>query len=181
MPAECQVCRHDAFTVDVAAAQIDQESALRESFVNQRLGHSPQDPESMDLTRFMHAGPARLLRCLSCGPMRHLYPRYLRALEQKKPLYRRMLRDGAEVLEVGSHLGAFLQTAEDWGWRPTGLGVGQSTSGLPRASRFEPVSPYSRMPPQIRQEWLEVRREGENSPGLEVPWIEVVSRRSETS
>jgi len=121
---------------------------IRESFVTERLDHRPQETEAMDLTRFMHGGRGRLISCMNCGLlsreesvnahydsdhydpdlMRHLYPRYLRAFEEKETQYRHLLGAHAEVLEVGSHLGAFLQTAEQWGWRPTGLDIGVSTS-----------------------------------------------------
>jgi hypothetical protein len=106
----------------------------------------------MDLTRFMHGDDAHLLRCRVCGTlfrdeqsqanyrddlydsalMGHLYPEYLRAFQQKKRQYQSILRQGAEVLEIGSHLGAFLQTAEEWGWRPIGLDIGDSTRGFAR-------------------------------------------------
>ncbi len=106
----------------------------------------------MDLTDFMHGDPAPLLSCALCGIgvrdeperasyesdvydsnlMKHLYPRYLRAFRQKEPHFRELLRPRAEVLEVGSHLGAFLQAAEEWEWRPTGLDVGQDTSSFAR-------------------------------------------------
>lgn len=62
----------------------------------------------------------------------HLYPRYVRAFEDKRPQYLPMLRNHAEVLELGSHLGAFLQTAEGWGWRPVGLDIGDSTCQFAR-------------------------------------------------
>jgi hypothetical protein len=106
----------------------------------------------MDLTEFMHGGPARLLSCTRCGLvlrdeasaahyqddlydpdlMQHLYPRYLAAFERKERLYRPLLPPGAPVLEVGSHLGAFLESAEGWGWRPTGLDVGEHTTRFAR-------------------------------------------------
>lgn len=131
---------------------MERESEIRESFVTERLGHRAEDPENMDLTKFMHGGPGRLLRCPCCGLlsreeetrahyeddrydpalMKHLYPRYVRAFEQKRRLYQPLLRPHAEVLEVGSHLGAFLQTAEEWGWRPTGLDIGAATSEFAR-------------------------------------------------
>lgn len=114
----------------------------------ERLDHRPQETEAMDLTRFMHGGTGRLVSCRNCGLlsreenvtanydsdlydpdlMRHLYPRYLRAFEEKETQYRHLLGAPAEVLEVGSHLGAFLETAEKWGWRPIGLDIGASTS-----------------------------------------------------
>ncbi|HVV45208.1 MAG TPA: methyltransferase domain-containing protein [Bryobacteraceae bacterium] len=120
--------------------------------MTERLGHRAEDPENMDLTKFMHGGPGRLLRCSCCGLlsrdeetrahyeddqydsalMKHLYPRYVRAFERKREMYQPLLRNNAEVLEVGSHLGAFLQTAEEWGWRPTGLDIGEATSEFAR-------------------------------------------------
>ena len=151
-PRTCPVCHSDALTVDLSGRSIEWDSKSREAFVMDRLGHRPEFAESMDLTRFMHGGPARLLTCPACGLllrderaaahyeddlydsvlMRHLYPRYLGAFRDKKRQYQPMLRPGAEVLEVGSHLGAFLQTAEEWGWRPVGLDIGDSTSAFAR-------------------------------------------------
>jgi Methyltransferase domain len=104
----------------------------------------------MDLTRFMHGGQARLLTCPACGVtireerepanyandaydsdlLNQLYPRYVRAFDDKRSQYLPELRNNAEVVELGSHLGAFLQTAEEWGWRPTGLDIGESTSAF---------------------------------------------------
>jgi len=153
--------------VDASSSRLEQERHRREAFVRRRLGHDPDSLESMDLTRFMHGGPGRLLRCRVCGLglreedeeakyqadrydtelMRHLYPRYLQAFRKKRSGYRPLLRPGAEVLEVGSHLGAFLQTAEEWGWRPTGLDVGEFTSAFGRREGFSvkrmPLEDYS--------------------------------------
>jgi hypothetical protein len=53
---------------------------------------------------------------------------FFRPMVEKKAL----LREHADVLEIGSHLGGFLQTAEQWGWRPTGLDIGASTSSFAR-------------------------------------------------
>lgn len=148
----CPVCEREIGPVDSSPARIERENEIRESFVTERLGHRAEDPENMDLTKFMHGGPGRLLRCQCCGLlsrdeevrahyeddlydpalMKHLYPRYVRAFEHKRELYRPLLREHAEVLEVGSHLGAFLQTAEEWGWRPTGLDIGAATSEFAR-------------------------------------------------
>lgn len=106
----------------------------------------------MDLTRFMHDGPAEIVSCSHCGTirrneqqaahyeadhydsdlMRHLYPRYRQAFAEKQDHYRSLLPPGAEVLEVGSHLGAFLEVAEGWGWRATGLDIGLETSAFAR-------------------------------------------------
>src|SRR5689334_19357215 len=99
----CPICGSEEFTVRTPASQISRECALRESFVKERLDHRPEEPEAMDLTRFMHGGRARLLSCRHCGLlsrqenhsahyesdvydpdlMSFLYPRYLRAFEEK--------------------------------------------------------------------------------------------------
>lgn len=106
----------------------------------------------MDLTQFMHAESAEIHICCRCGVlrrqeqartdyesdrydtalMRHLYPRYRRAFEQKLPQFDSLLAPGANVLEVGSHYGAFLEAAETWGWKPVGLDVGRDTSAFAR-------------------------------------------------
>lgn len=110
----------------------------------------------MDLTEFMHGGPGRLLACANCGLlmreeggaahydhdvydpdlMQHLYPRYARAFRGKGNNYRHLLPPRADVIELGSHLGAFLEVAEDWGWRPTGLDIGEFTSAFARSKGF---------------------------------------------
>lgn len=151
MPPSCPVCGNARFNVEVPSDQLSRESALRTSFVEARLDHKPDAPELMDLTRFMHGGSGRLLSCTSCGLitrdeekaahyetdvydpdlLHELYPRYQRAFGEKA-LYKSLLPVGAEILEVGSHLGAFLQTAEEWGWRPTGLDIGVASSTFAR-------------------------------------------------
>lgn len=131
---------------------IEEETALRDRFVKQRLKHEPEDLEAMDLTQFMHGGRGCFYSCQRCGTlvrneaaqgqyesdvydtalMRHLFPRYVDSFSEKKSQYQNLLRPGAEVVELGSHLGAFLQTAEEWGWRPIGVDIGRSTSAFAR-------------------------------------------------
>lgn len=166
-PRTCPVCASELLALPRSAEWIGQESEDRESFVAERLGYRPTRPESMDLTEFMHGGPAILLSCPTCGLlfrregqhpqyqddvydpalMRHLFPGYLRAFERKKSQYRNLLRQGAEVIEIGSHTGAFLQAAEEWGWRPTGLDIGKSTSEFARRQGFQvkrlPIEDYA--------------------------------------
>lgn len=104
----------------------------------------------MDSIDFAHGSPASILECNNCtllvraekqdtgirryaedeydrGVMERLFPRYVDAFRQKETPYRALLKDGADVLEVGSHLGAFLQVASEWGWRAQGLDVGRDT------------------------------------------------------
>jgi hypothetical protein len=147
----CPVCCIEGLTVNAPADQLKRETELRESFVHERLDHQPEKSELMDLTRFMHGGPGCLLVCPNCGVLRrdeddsphyetdvydpelltYLYPRYLRAFDEKRQ-YKFLLRNNAEILELGSHLGAFLQIAEQWGWRPIGLDIGSATSSFAR-------------------------------------------------
>ncbi|HEY3840451.1 MAG TPA: methyltransferase domain-containing protein [Bryobacteraceae bacterium] len=128
------------------------EVGIRSRFVRKHIGHHPDRAELMDLTRFMHGRPEKLVKCAFCGlAMReenapahyaddlydpvllaHLFPRYLQAFQEKERNYRELLRPRAEVLEVGSHLGAFLAAGEEWGWRPTGIDVGEYTSAFAR-------------------------------------------------
>jgi hypothetical protein len=172
----CPVCEREIGPVDSSPARIGRENEIRESFVAERLGHRAEDPENMDLTKFMHGGAGRLLRCSCCGLlsrdeetrahyqddlydpalMKHLYPRYARAFANKRELYQPLLRSNAEVIEVGSHLGAFLQSAEEWGWRPTGLDIGAATSEFARRQggsvkrlSLEDYSPRLRRPEAI--------------------------------
>lgn len=148
----CPVCGASAFREFRSIPQINDENKLRDAFVRERLDHRPAGVELMDLTRFMHGGPARLLACYRCGLvlrdegasphyeddlydpdlLTHLYPRYLDAFRRKERQYRTLLEPGAPVVEVGSHLGAFLQTAEEWNWQPIGLDVGEHTTRFAR-------------------------------------------------
>jgi methyltransferase family protein len=134
-------------------SQICRETELRSGFVRDRVDHSLPLGGLMDLTRFMHGGAGRLTFCRRCGlAMRedsmaadytddsydldlvnHLYPRYLRAFQEKERPYRTLLPPNAHVAELGSHLGAFLETAENWNWRATGLDVGRETRAFAAA------------------------------------------------
>jgi Methyltransferase domain len=121
----------------------------------------------MDLTQFMHGTAAEILACSACGTVRrkeaqqadyesdeydpvlmqYLYPRYRNAFAEKRNHLEQLPAPGAEVLEVGSHLGAFLEVAETWGWRPTGLDIGRETSAFARRQgctvRQLPLGDYS--------------------------------------
>jgi len=66
------------------------------------------------------------------GVMQHVYPRYLRSFRNKASAYRDRLRPHASVIELGPHLGGFLQAAEEWNWRPVGLDIGKDTSEFAR-------------------------------------------------
>jgi SAM-dependent methyltransferase len=106
----------------------------------------------MDLTEFMHGDPDPLLACATCGLairdesrgasyatdsydsdlVQHIYPRYLEAFREKRTKYGDYLPPHAEAIELGSHLGAFLEAAEERNWRPTGLDIGEFTCTFSR-------------------------------------------------
>lgn len=134
-------------------ATLAREAREREGFVRRRFRGSPSKPELMDLTRFMHGGPGELHACGRCGvavrredaPEAHyendtydhdvlnsVYPRYRQAFAAKADFYIPLLPARAEVVEIGSHTGAFLEAAESWGWRATGLDIGADTSAFAR-------------------------------------------------
>jgi hypothetical protein len=99
----------------------------------------------------MHDGPALLLRCGDCGLvvreepsvratdsyeedpndpdlMAHVLPLYADAFRNKASAYRDRLTPHASVVELGSHIGGFLQVAEEWNWSPVGLDIGKDTA-----------------------------------------------------
>jgi SAM-dependent methyltransferase len=137
------------------SGQIAREFRVQRDFVMSRVPAKPSPEELKDLTDFMHDAPAPLFRCAGCGllsrgeanpedaasyeedpndpgVMAQVYPRYLHAFRKKEGAYRGILRPSADVIELGPHLGAFLQAAEEWDWRPVGVDVGNDTTAFVR-------------------------------------------------
>ncbi len=129
---------------------------MQREFVFSRLARKADRSELKDLTDFMHGFTAPLAACRNCGVvtraerrlraadsyeedpndpdlMTQVYPRYVEAFRHKRIAYEPLLKPHADVLELGSHLGAFLQTAEEWSWRPAGLDIGKDTSDFVRS------------------------------------------------
>jgi SAM-dependent methyltransferase len=151
----CPVCGTIVQQPAASAAEIRREFGAQRDFVLSRFLSSPVAEELKDLTDFMHDTTAPLLRCAGCGlltraesdpedadsyeedpndpgVMAQVYPRYVQAFRNKKAGYGGLLRPRADVVELGPHLGGFLQAAEEWGWRPTGVDVGVDTSEFAR-------------------------------------------------
>jgi SAM-dependent methyltransferase len=139
----------------VSAAALESEVRARNHYVASWLRRRPEPAEAKDLIDFMHDGPARLVRCAGCGLlirdegriratdsyeadpndldlMQHVLPRYVEAFRNKAEAYRDRLRARASVVELGSHLGGFLQVGEEWNWRVTGLDIGRDTAEFAR-------------------------------------------------
>lgn len=127
--------------------------------MKRRLQGPAGSSELKDLTDFFHTENADILACASCGllvrneheppparqyaeeeydagVMDRLFPRYVDAFRKKENPYRRLLPEGAYVLEVGSHYGAFLQVAGEWGWRAEGIDPGKDTSRFAASKGF---------------------------------------------
>lgn len=153
--SSCPACGGGSFVAAVSTADLAQEVERRNEFVHSRLKRKASRAELKDLTDFMHDGSALLAKCTRCGLlmrieshvraaasyeedpndpdlMQHVYPRYVEAFRKKAEAYADRLPPGASTIELGSHLGAFLQVGEEWNWRPIGLDVGHDTSEFAR-------------------------------------------------
>jgi SAM-dependent methyltransferase len=147
----CPVCGTINIRPAATSEEVRQEFELQREFILSRFHGKPVHEELKDLTDFMHDAAAPLAHCAGCGllmraeeqpraaasyeedpndpgVMQQVYPRYLQAFRKKETAYRALLRPRADVIELGPHLGAFLQVAEEWDWRPTGFDVGADTS-----------------------------------------------------
>ena len=155
----CPVCAGTEFSTLVPASKVDQECRLRERFIRGRLTRPVSADELKDLTDFFHGEQADILACTNCslllrsehepppsesyseddydaGVIENLYPRYLEAFRSKENPYRSLLSPNAHIIEIGSHYGAFLQTAQEWGWRAEGVDVGKDTSRFAQSKGF---------------------------------------------
>jgi SAM-dependent methyltransferase len=155
----CPVCGGADFEKLLAAGRIHREAVYRERFVLERFNRKPAKSELKDLTDFAHAGDTSILTCAGCGLLLRdeslsaihrayredaydealvdlLFPRYLAAFREKAPVYRGLLPQGANVLEVGSHYGAFLGVAAEWGWQAAGVDIGKDTSRYAKSKGY---------------------------------------------
>jgi SAM-dependent methyltransferase len=152
-PCSCPNCDNKTFATLIPEAAIRKETILRARFVAERIEAIPPRAERKDLTDFAHGRPANILECARCGllvraeeesndldkyandqydpgVMEHLFPRYAEAFRRKEQPYRSLLPSSAKILEVGSHFGAFLTVANEWGWKATGVDVGRDTTSF---------------------------------------------------
>jgi len=157
--SSCPVCTANSFSTIVSAELLREECRMREKFVQKRLTRPATDEELKDLTNFFHGETAHMEECTNCGllvrrehdappaedysndeydpqAIENVYPQYLEAFRAKQNTYRGLLQSGARVVEVGSHYGAFLQTATEWGWEAEGVDVGDDTSRFAKSKGF---------------------------------------------
>lgn len=155
----CPVCSGVSFSKLSSREGIREEIRFREKFIRERLSRPLNKDESKDLTDFFHSEEAEIRQCESCtllirrqcerpeteeyaadaynpAVMEQQYPQYLDAFRRKETPYRDLLASTATVLEVGSHYGAFLQVAREWGWQAEGVDVGKDTSRFASSKGF---------------------------------------------
>jgi SAM-dependent methyltransferase len=151
MPCVCPNCGAENLVEFLSEESVRLEAVVRAQFVLDRTEKTPGRTERKDLTDFAHGASARLLECGRCSilvrdeskadpvetyvedaydptAMERLLPSYVEAFRNREEPYRALLNPGAEVLEIGPHLGAFLQVATEWGWKPVGVDVGKDTT-----------------------------------------------------
>jgi len=144
----------------MTAAALDGEAEVRRQFISERTTRSLSGAESKDLTDFFHNERADLLECGNCGLLQRseqqqpaaqsysedeydadavekIYPKYVRAFAAKEKPYRDLLPVGADVVELGSHYGAFLEIAAKWGWNAAGVDIGKDSSRFARSHGFD--------------------------------------------
>jgi hypothetical protein len=139
----------------VAAPAVQSENDERHDFVFSRLRRRASREELKDLTDFMHGDAVPIDVCTRCSLlvrgesqvlatasyeedpndpdlMAQVYPRYVEFFRNKREALAERLPPHASAIELGSHLGGFLQAAEEWNWRPVGLDIGRDTSEFAR-------------------------------------------------
>jgi len=155
----CPNCGGHSFKASISVERIRRESAYRKQFVMERFVHQPKPYELKDLTDFAHSNNSAILACAECGVFMRdepasesecnyiedaydtalidrLFPRYVAAFRAKHNPYRSLLPSGSRVLEIGSHYGAFLQVASEWGWQPIGVDIGRDTSEYAKSKGY---------------------------------------------
>lgn len=156
----CPDCRKSDYETLVDPDRAEMEIFLRRCFVDEHAGRLLGPGERKDLTEFVHGAAAPILECRQCGllvrddteraasyasdsydraSMESLFGRYADAFRAKEVPYRAMLRPGAEVLEIGSHLGGFLAAAKEWEWKPVGADVDADVVSFLKGKGFDVV------------------------------------------
>ncbi|MFL6417430.1 MAG: class I SAM-dependent methyltransferase, partial [Bryobacteraceae bacterium] len=156
---DCPICKGTSFNLLASRERLEEECRIRAQFVKNRLTRAVNAAEAKDLTDFFHTERAEIEECRNCsllirrecepppaqeysqdtydpGVIEREYPEYVAAFRRKEAPYRGLMSPGARVLEVGSHYGAFLQVAREWGWRAEGVDVGKDTSAFAVSKGF---------------------------------------------
>lgn len=150
----CPGCANTPVDILVTRDAIAAEISLRETFWRRRVAADPDTAEMKDRTDVMHARAAAIRICRGCGVlvrdeedmsgeyrgdsytngvMEQMRPMYVEAFRVRATAYRDLLPRGANVVEIGSYVGGFLQVAGEWGWRALGIDIGSETTRFARS------------------------------------------------
>jgi len=156
MTPACPHCRRSELEPFVSREALAEEIALRAPFYGPRIDGKLDPAEKKDRFAVSHAACAELRLCRDCGivvrieddapdfeeepyapyVMERMLRAHAEAYRKKAPVYRALLPEGAQVVEVGSYVGGFLQVAGEWGWKATGVDVGHDTARFTRAHAY---------------------------------------------
>lgn len=151
-------CPHDQREVVASPEDVAREIELRRAFFLSRLEGPLDECDLRDLTEMTTNDPAAIDGCERCDVLvrsdskrtatrfarDHYEQRTLRSLHDlhvatftARPWIRELLPPGSRVLEIGSYVGGFLETARQWGWSAAGIDIGRETAAFTQAEGYE--------------------------------------------
>lgn len=151
----CPVCDSADLAEFASRERIAEELALRRDFFAARIDGAFDRAEMKDRFDVLHNTPSPIRICETCNVLvreddcrefeSDPYPAFVmeRMLRAQIDAYRAkdrwlrpMLPSNANVIEVGSYVGAFLHVAHEWGWNATGVDVGDDTARFAAAHSY---------------------------------------------
>jgi len=151
----CPVCDSPDLAPFASRERIAEELRFRHDFFASRIDGAIDEVEMKDRFDVLHRTASAILICEACHVLvreddcrdfgSDPYPVYVMermlraqidAYRAKEHWLRPMLTVPANVIEVGSYVGAFLHVAHEWGWNATGVDVGDDTSRFATAHSY---------------------------------------------
>ncbi|HEX3581581.1 MAG TPA: class I SAM-dependent methyltransferase [Thermoanaerobaculia bacterium] len=151
----CPVCDSAELAPFASRGRIAEELAVRREFFAARIDGAIDWSGMKDRFDVLHNTATAIRICEACKVLvreddcrefeSDPYPAYLmeRMLRAQIDAYRAkghwlrpMLPAGANVVEVGSYVGAFLHVAHEWGWTAMGVDVGEDTARFAAAHSY---------------------------------------------
>ena len=151
----CPVCDASHLEPFASRERIAEELHLRQEFFAARIDGAFDRAEMKDRFDVLHNTPSAILICETCNVLMREddcrefesdpYPAYVMermlraqidAYRAKEHWLRPLLPANANVVEVGSYVGAFLHVAHEWGWSATGVDIGDDTARFATAHSY---------------------------------------------
>jgi SAM-dependent methyltransferase len=151
------VCGASCSEIVASEGDVAAEIELRRSFFLSRLTGSVDARDLRDLTEMTTNDAAAIYDC-ACGvlvrddpkrtparfardeydehTLRRLYALHVETFVAKESI-RSLLPSGSRVLEIGSYVGGFLETARRWNWIATGVDIGRDTAHFTREKGYD--------------------------------------------